>query len=39
MWSDSVRAAAPVVIMYRFKAVTHVLYSITMYDVLFTAID
>ena len=37
VWSDSVRTAVTVVIMYRFRAVPHVLYSSTTNNVLFTA--
>ena len=39
VWSDSVRTAAAVVIIYRFTAVPHVLlYSSTINNVLFTAV-
>ena len=39
LWSDSVRTAAAVVIMYRFTGVPHVLYNSTIRNVLVTAVD
>ena len=38
VWSNSVRTAAVVVIMYLFTAVPHVLYSSTINNALFTAV-